>query len=460
MRDYLLVAVVVASLPVCVVRPFVGVLMWAWISFMNPHRLAWGFARDLPVAQLVALATLLGCVFSREPKRIPRNGGVYGLVALWICLTACTLVAERIDIGGPAWIERSKILLMLFVTIMLVTSRERLKQLLLVTALSVGFYGFKGGIFAFATGGTYRVWGPEDSFLADNNAVALALCMIIPILAYMPRQVEDRRLRIFLQASALLSVVAVISTYSRGGLLGLGVIALFFVLKSQHKLLGVVALGAACIVVLALVPQDWTERMSTIETYQADASAVSRIEAWRVAWRLALDRPLLGWGPKALDNSTLYDRYCPDCVARTGVHSSYFQVLAEGGFLMFAVFIGLLGWCLLTLWQLTTQFRSSPNNRWVADYADMLQLGLIGFAVSGTFLELAFFDLVYHFIGATVVLRELSRGLVPAPAIQRRTLVVPRVYATAHTGAVVVEDGASTSRAPRAPGWQRGETEW
>ena len=29
-------------LPIVLLRPFVGVILWSWISFMNPHRLVYG----------------------------------------------------------------------------------------------------------------------------------------------------------------------------------------------------------------------------------------------------------------------------------------------------------------------------------------------------------------------------------------------------------------------------------
>src|SRR5256885_15643793 len=67
-RDIVLVTVVFGLLPVCVARPWVGLLVWSWLGFMNPHRLTWGFAYDLPFAELVALATLAGVLFAGDRK--------------------------------------------------------------------------------------------------------------------------------------------------------------------------------------------------------------------------------------------------------------------------------------------------------------------------------------------------------------------------------------------------------
>ena len=50
MRDLLLLLIVVPGGLLALRHPFVGAMMWTWISIMNPHRLAWGFMFDAPVA--------------------------------------------------------------------------------------------------------------------------------------------------------------------------------------------------------------------------------------------------------------------------------------------------------------------------------------------------------------------------------------------------------------------------
>ena len=59
MRDIVLTLVIFGLLPFILRRPHIGVLVWTWIGFMNPHRLTWGFAYDMPFAMIVALVTLV-----------------------------------------------------------------------------------------------------------------------------------------------------------------------------------------------------------------------------------------------------------------------------------------------------------------------------------------------------------------------------------------------------------------
>ena len=70
MRDVLLVTFMIALLPLILWRPAWGALAWVWFGLMNPHRLTWGFAQTLPFAQAIGIATVIGALFSPEPKRL------------------------------------------------------------------------------------------------------------------------------------------------------------------------------------------------------------------------------------------------------------------------------------------------------------------------------------------------------------------------------------------------------
>ncbi len=68
MRDLAFTLLMLGLLPLAAARPFVGVLLWCWFSFMNPHRELWGFAAPWPWAAIIFGVTLLGCFFAREPR--------------------------------------------------------------------------------------------------------------------------------------------------------------------------------------------------------------------------------------------------------------------------------------------------------------------------------------------------------------------------------------------------------
>ena len=109
---------------------------------------------------------------------------------------------------------------MTFVTILLVTSKKKLRILVLVILASFGLKALFAAVFYLKTGGEFQIWGPEGSFIYDNNDFALAMNMAIPMFFYMARAESSFWMKIGLRTLMVCAVVCVIGTYSRGGLVG------------------------------------------------------------------------------------------------------------------------------------------------------------------------------------------------------------------------------------------------
>ena len=69
MRDVVIALFIFGMVPLMIMRPWIGVMMWVWISVMTPHKFAWGFVSNLPVAMVAGVATLVGIVVSRDRVR-------------------------------------------------------------------------------------------------------------------------------------------------------------------------------------------------------------------------------------------------------------------------------------------------------------------------------------------------------------------------------------------------------
>src|SRR5688572_1870993 len=158
-RDIFVFVVIVGSLPFCFLRPWIGVLVWSWIGYMNPHRLTWGFAHDMPFALMVAIATVAGLIITKEKYPLPSVREIYLLVLFSLLIVLSTLFAFYPDDAWEQFDKVWKILLMTFVTIILFQDRKKLQALIWVIAFSIGFYGLKGGIFAVKSGGAQMVLG-------------------------------------------------------------------------------------------------------------------------------------------------------------------------------------------------------------------------------------------------------------------------------------------------------------
>lgn len=408
LRDIILTVIIVGSLPVILRRPFFGVLVWSWLSYMNPHRLVWGFAYGQPFAQLVAIVTIVGIVFSSEKKKIPWSP----TLTIWILLVGWTCVTSffAIDFSRSQYEFELflKIQFMTLLTLMLINTRERLVMLVWVIVASLGFYGLKGGVFTILSGGKYQVLGPEQSFIEGNNELSFALIMTLPLMQFLRLNTGNKWVRLGLLGGIGLFAFAIVGSQSRGAFLAAGAMAFFLFVRSRRKFLMGIGIVIAMIAVLTFMPTEWFDRMATIQEYERDGSAMGRINAWRFAVNLALDRPLVGGG---FDTFTrpLFFQYAPDPLDFHDSHSIYFEVLAEHGFVGLALFLGLGAMVLRQGNRVVKLCRDRQDLLWADNLARMAQVSMVGYAVGGAFLGRAYFDLYYHVLAIILITQEIVR---------------------------------------------------
>lgn len=418
MRDLLLATIVVGLLPICLLRPWIGILVWTWIGMMAPQWLTFGFAQDIQWAMIVGATTMVGIVLSRDRKPIPWNAQLVLMVVLCAYFAFTTVFAWVPDAAFEQLKLVTKVVFMAILGTTVIYGKRRIRWLLIVIALSVAYYGVKGGIWVMATGGENMVMGPDGGFFQGNNAIGIGLLMVIPVMLALAREEQRKWVKAFLSAAALLGCVSVVFTYSRGAMLGLAAAVPFIFLRSRRKLIAVFVLVPAVLAVGMYAPEKLFNRAETIATYEQDSSAMQRLLSWSVAWNIALERPLVGAGYN-FDASSDHQRwlsygkqelrrYLPYSRA---AHSIYFQILGEHGFVALALYVLLLILTLRQCTRLRRQTAGDPNLEWVGNYAAAIRIALIGYMVAGAFYSAANFELAWVYYSFTAILaREIAES--------------------------------------------------
>jgi putative inorganic carbon (hco3(-)) transporter len=442
MRSILLLLTIVSTLPFALMAPQIGVLMWSWVSFMSPQELVFGFI--LPYVYIIAMVTALAWLASREPKGLPRNlvPWILVLFMLWMTLSAeFALDQARV---WDAWNRDSKNMLLGLAIMAIMTNRVRMHALLWVIVLSIGYFALKGGIFVVVTGGGAHVEGPPGSMINDNNNLALAMVMTWPFINYLRLNSANKFIRLGLAVLMGVSVVAILGTYSRGGFIALAAVLSYFWWKSRRKITFAICGAVVLVPVLLFMPQKWVDRMNTINAYQEDASAVGRLQSWELAFRIALDRPLVGVGFEGITSPVVAERYVTERRARYEAHSIWFQTMSDGGFVGFGLFLLILG----LSWHNASVVRRTARGRkdlvWARDLATMCQVSLAGYAVAGSFLSMAYYDVYWAVIAILAVLRDYVRS--PVVGLAAR----PGVFA-APLGLGQIAPAATTTHARNQP---------
>jgi probable O-glycosylation ligase (exosortase A-associated) len=414
-RDVVLILTYVVGLPLSFVEPYVGVLFWTWVGYFNPQEFTWGIASHIPIALLVALATLSGLVITPRKQIPPLKLETVLLLLLWawFCVTtlnvyfAPELNHHWID-SITSWWQVSKILLMIFVAMALVLNSRQVRLWYLVTAGSFAFFALKGTVFGFVTSGEDKVYGPKNSMIYDNNDFGLAMNIALPMFVAFARTEKSKLVRWGFWLSVPMGMVAVILTYSRGAMLGMAFVGFAMVMRSKRRLLALMIMALLTLGIFAFAPAQWFERMHTLGNVEQDKSAQARFHSWAFATKLFMDHPITGGGFQTF-TAPLYEHYNMLVDKVQGPHSIYFQVLAEHGFPGILLFIALIASCLYSCGKLRRNFSRRAGKEHLAAYAEMVQLGLLTFLISGTFLGRAYFDLFYQLVATVVVLKVVAQ---------------------------------------------------
>lgn len=281
---------------------------------------------------------------------------------------------------------------------------------------------------SFTTSGYLSQFSAGSDFLGDENDVALAMILILPLAVYLFSQSRSLPARIFWGAGSVAIFLAVLFTFSRGGFVGLVILMLYWAWTSKNRVKAIGALVLAAGLVLAVTPARYWARMETI-TETNSGTAQTRRNYWAAARRVFYDSPI--WGVGGHNFGVLLPEYGidfdPEKRARhwgKAAHSMYFQLLAEFG--LIGVF--LIGSVIVLNFRdlreviaLNRMGRCPPS---MGDLARSLRLSWVGFLVPAAFLSVLTYPHLYYLTALTVVVHRLAfaesaeMGIKPMGALQ------------------------------------------
>jgi probable O-glycosylation ligase (exosortase A-associated) len=245
------------------------------------------------------------------------------------------------------------------------------------------------------------------SALGDPNDLSLVL--LFPM-AFATALATTRGLKPFERGLGMIGVpliaYAVIATQSRGGLLGSlavwGVIANHFIKQKWILVAGGLTGGIA----LKLMAGISNRASGGAHEDGIDESAMGRIHAWNAAMRMAIAHPIVGVGiDNFLQNYFFYTDHWDGM--NHAVHSTWFVMIAESGFVGFGVFLTLFILAMRAALRAQKRLHDAPPIARALALA--LVAGLIGFAISGTFLTQGFTWPFYIKLGLIMALGEYAR---------------------------------------------------
>ncbi|MDX8126336.1 putative O-glycosylation ligase, exosortase A system-associated [Methylomonas sp. LW13] len=397
MRDIVVLIFLICCIVAALKKPWWGVLSLAIFSYLNPHAYAWGAVRSLPVYYVLFLVVVVSTFNTKDKQPIPKDWRISVFITLWFYFIFTTTQSPLQDIAWEKFLFVSKVFVPFYFTWVLINTREKLYYLISTIGASIGLVAVKGGIFAILTGFGHRVYGPPNTQFEDNNLFAVAMLIAVPLLLVWEKEVRKSWLKKGILLSIPIIYAASLSSWSRGALLTMIALTFTLISNSKRKYLMIPLVIGGTFFVIPYLPEEWFGRMHTLETYEEDASAMSRIEAWTDGWNHALSHPFTGAGFDGWIHVTMRDW-----------HSSYVEMLAEHGFIAFGLWISLILGSVLGLTRLSSQAKRVEGMEWVRHYSLMVRTSIICYMVGTAFLGLSYWDLIYHLVFISMLIKKFA----------------------------------------------------
>ena len=183
----------------------------------------------------------------------------------------------------------------------------------------------------------------SGSFSLDENEAAVVLAMSLPFLFFYS-QLDGLKLshKLLLMVMAVVTLVAIVITGSRGGFIGLVVclLMIWWYSAARFKLMvyGVLLVVVAGGMLLAILPENYVNEITSLGDSAEDGTGHHRLYSWSVAWEMFKGNPVLGVGVggfpwQVTEYAHLSSMYDPDFRSFQGrqAHSILFTLLPELG---------------------------------------------------------------------------------------------------------------------------------
>jgi O-antigen ligase len=397
-------------------RPFIGLLLYFFVFYMHPPGKYWGaYLPEIRWTFIVAVLTLASLFFNE--KEIGK--WLSFPASKWLIAFGVLIVVQSPFVISFAWHKEYvilfiKMLILFFLMVTLINSKQRLIQTILMNLICAGYIGYTArqnhGGGRFEKAGLPSI---EDSNLLAIHMIPIA---IIGTLLFLTDHYGKKKYLLLLPLAFVGNLI--IMTSSRGAIAGLLVagcfIIVFAVNEFKTKLIKWGALGLLALSFLSL--GFIIERFESITPAEnggvVEKSANSRIVIIEAQFEMFKSHFLLGGGHRT---TLLLSRdYIPaEYLTKTAVggvrgsHNLTMSILADHGILGALIFFTLIISCIRTGVKLSRDVSIDKNLR-------LISLGaasaLVGLMVSSQFANSKVMEVTIWMVAFITILLNLANA--------------------------------------------------
>jgi probable O-glycosylation ligase (exosortase A-associated) len=450
-RDYAFIAFLLALFGMGFRRPFLFVLTYVYIDVVSPQRLTYLLLNSVPISLIAVGLAVLGWLAVDDKKDLRIAPRQFLMLLLLVYCWYTTMHADfPVDAQFKwAWVWKA-LVFAIFLPLTLRT-KLRIEALLLFMLISLASIVIVGGIKTLASGGggygQLNLMVANNSGLFESSIISCVSIAVIPLILWFTKHgtifKPDWRVKLFGYALVFACLLMPIGTSARTGLVCIALLGVLMLRDVKRRLLHLTLTGLVGLAAVPLLPSSFTDRMSTIKTYKADASASTRIAVWQWTIDYVKQHPMGGGFEAYRQNKIRYDKVKVEGDANNAVvqrelevdqarayHSAYFEMLGEQGYPGLILWLLIHGIGIFRMEVIRRRYAgAAEDEQWVTPLASALQHGHLIYLLGAAFVGIALNPFIYMLVGAQIgldtYLARKRAALSAVPMGKRRPALQP-----------------------------------
>lgn len=407
-------------------QPFMGILAYLVIEYARIPAM-FPTLQTLQIGKIVVIATgliwILKSVLTRKLKFV--SDPLNWIMVIWaLVIIGSSFFAMNTKFANQGVIDFLKWVIIYFLIINLVDNLPKwqwLMWLLLLLNFKMSQFQIKQFIAGYEMASSPELFitrgvGAGTSFFGNAGDFGVAMCVVAPLAFYLIKAVKSKGLKaggvIFFCAFAY----SILRCGSRGAAVALFIMALFFWLKTSRKLQYSILILFFVIGFWGGAPEAWKKRFVAAADYQEDQTASQRLKLWEAGSKMFADHPLLGVGINNFNTNYARNYHA---TGEQGIPWAPHNIFVQAGSELGVLGLSSLLLTIFLVFRRNHETRrlyrqNSLKNSWIADFPHALDLSLIGYIVSGSFLTVLYYPHLYIIMTLAISLNQIARKQVMA----------------------------------------------
>jgi putative inorganic carbon (HCO3(-)) transporter len=411
--------------------PFIGCLVYVVFEYANVSSM-FPALQVLQLGKIIAVPTLgvwyLRMLVSKDVK--PVSDKIIHYFLLWLLLAiVSTFFAADSQRAIDGTIDLAKWLIIVLMLVNIVDTLPKWQWLiyvLLLLNLKLSIFQIRTYSSGMASAYDQNFYIREgvgvgtSRFFANAGDFGVAMCVVAPLAFYLFKASRPLLYKLGGLLMTASFVISIVKSGARGNALGLLSIMSIFWLKSKQKFIIGIALVSMVLIYWGTSADIVRERFSTVSSGELDGTSSHRIELWTAGINMLIQNPLLGVGVNNFGIDYANNYAGGDREHAWAPHNLFIQMSSELGF----PGIICLGIIIFMLFKRNKETRRLMNqnvidNIWFNNFATALDLSLIGYMVSGSFLAVLYYPHLFIIMALVISLNQIAK---------KQALVQPAVY--------------------------------